>query len=103
VAARRARRAPAAEAYAAALRNLAASPGWDATLDAMSRVHFTGGADVPTSATVAWGEHDRLLLPRQAERARRAAPARPSPVAARVRPRPTWDDPAQVAEVILSS
>ncbi len=91
------------EAYAAALRNLAASPGWDATLDAMTRVHFTGGADVPTSATVAWGEHDRLLLPRQAERARRAAPRARHLWLRGCGHVPTWDDPAQVAEVVLSS
>jgi pimeloyl-ACP methyl ester carboxylesterase len=91
------------EAYAAALRNLAASPGWEATLDAMSRVHFTGGADVPTSATVAWAEHDRLLLPRQAERARRAAPRARHLWLRGCGHVPTWDDPAQVAEVVLSS
>jgi len=88
------------EAYAAAVRALARAPGWDATLSAMEGIHFTGGAAVAGPATVAWAAADRLLPPRQAERARRALPR-----ARHLRLRgcghvPTWDDPAQVAEVV---
>jgi pimeloyl-ACP methyl ester carboxylesterase len=91
------------EATAAALRALALAPGWEPTLAALARGHFTGGRAVPTSATVAWADRDRLLLPRQAERARAAAPR-----ARHVRLRdcghvPTWDDPAQVAAVLAAT
>ena len=48
--------------------------GFDATLEALHEGHFTGGEAVTTPATVAWGDKDNLLLPRQAERARRAIP-----------------------------
>jgi hypothetical protein len=40
----------------------------------MGASHVTGAADVPPPVTIAWAEKDRLLLPRQAERARRALP-----------------------------
>ena len=91
------------EAGVAAVRALAAAPGFHPTLDAMSRAHFTGGADVPATATVAWGTKDRLLLPRQAERARRALPrARhvPLPGCGHL---PMTDDPGLVTKVILAA
>ena len=50
------------------------APGFDATFEALHEGHFTGGAAVTPPATVAWGDRDKLLLPRQAERARRALP-----------------------------
>jgi pimeloyl-ACP methyl ester carboxylesterase len=95
-------RMPAAEA-ATAMRNLAASPGWEATLDVMSRRHFTGAAAVRGPVTVAWGDKDRLLLPRQAERARAALPAARHVTLVGCGHVPTWDDPALVARTILSS
>ncbi|HEV2999832.1 MAG TPA: alpha/beta fold hydrolase [Solirubrobacteraceae bacterium] len=55
-------------------RGYAAAPGFDATLEALHEGHFTGGAAVAPPATVAWGDRDKLLLPRQAERARAALP-----------------------------
>jgi pimeloyl-ACP methyl ester carboxylesterase len=88
------------EAYAAAVRALAAAPGWDATLAAMDRRHFTGGAAVAPPATVAWADRDRLLPPRQAERARRALPRARHVTLRGCGHVPTWDDPAQVAEVV---
>jgi pimeloyl-ACP methyl ester carboxylesterase len=48
--------------------------GYSATLEALHEGHFTGGVDVRPPVTVAWGDKDKLLLPRQAERARRAIP-----------------------------
>ena len=53
--------------------------------------------------TVAWGEQDRLLLPRQAERARRALPRARHIRLAGCGHVPTWDDPEQVARAILTS
>ena len=91
------------EAAVSAARNLARSPGWKPTLDAMGRSHFTGGADVQVPATVAWGEKDRLLLTRQAERARAAIPQARHVWLYGCGHVPTWDDPDLVARTILSS
>ncbi|HEX8205884.1 MAG TPA: alpha/beta fold hydrolase [Solirubrobacteraceae bacterium] len=52
----------------------AGAAGFDATAEALHEGHFTGARDVASPATVAWGDKDKLLLPRQAERARRAIP-----------------------------
>jgi pimeloyl-ACP methyl ester carboxylesterase len=92
-----------AEDAVAAMRNLAASPGWEATLEAMSERHFTGASDVGGQVTVAWGEKDRLLLPRQHGRARAALPAARHVTLFGCGHVPTWDDPALVARTILSS
>ena len=62
-------------------------------------------APVPSCpTTIAWGEKDRLLIySRQAPRARRALP-RARHVALRgCGHLPTWDDPHQVADVLLSA
>ena len=78
-------------------------PGFDATVEALHEGHFTGGADVAPPATIAWGDKDKLLLPRQFGRARRAIP----------QARHLWlpgcghatmaDDPATTARAILTS
>jgi pimeloyl-ACP methyl ester carboxylesterase len=57
-------RIPADEA-AGAVRNLARSPGFDAALEATRRIHFTAARPIEAPVTVAFGERDRLLLPRQ--------------------------------------
>ena len=92
-----------APAAAAALRNLAASPGWDATLRAMHTRTFAGGEQVPPPVTIAWGEKDRLLLPRQAARARAALPFARHIVLAGCGHVPSFDDPRLVADAILTS
>jgi pimeloyl-ACP methyl ester carboxylesterase len=57
---------------------------------------------VPT--TVAWGERDRLLIySRQAPRARRRLPGARHVTLAGCGHVPTWDDPEQVATVILEA
>jgi pimeloyl-ACP methyl ester carboxylesterase len=56
---------------------------------------------VPT--TVAWGEHDRLLIySRQAPRARRRLPAARHVTLHGCGHVPTWDDPEAVADAILA-
>ena len=56
--------------------------------------------DCPT--TIAWGEHDRLLLfARQAPRARRALPEARHVTLRGCGHVPMWDDPEQVASAIL--
>ena len=92
-----------ADAGVATVRALATAPGFGTTLAAMSRAHFTGGAEVPETATVAWGEKDRLLLPRQAERARRALPRARHVILPGCGHVPMSDDPELVARVILAA
>ncbi len=85
------------------LAKFAGSPGFDATADALHEGHFTGGADVRQPATVAWGDKDKLLLPRQADRARRAIPQARHlwlPGCGHV---PMVDDPETTARAILTS
>jgi pimeloyl-ACP methyl ester carboxylesterase len=62
-------------------------------------------APVPVCpATVAWGERDRLLIfSRQAPRARRRLPGARHVVLRGCGHVPTWDDPEQVASVLLSA
>jgi pimeloyl-ACP methyl ester carboxylesterase len=86
--------------YAAALQLVRAygqAPGFDAVNDGMRAARFTGLGDIAVPLTLAWCEHDRLV-------------GRPETVPARaheVRLRgcghmPTWDDPEQVAAVLLA-
>ena len=95
-------RIPADEA-AGAMRNLARSPGFEATLEAVAD-HSFGGHTLDCPVTVAWGEKDRLLLySRQSARARRLLPdARHVPLRGCGHV-PTWDDPEQVARVLLEA
>ena len=95
-------RMPAAAAVEA-LGKLVAAPGWSATLRAMNAREIEGGAEVPQPVTVAWGEKDRLLLPRQAARARAALPQGRHIVLTGCGHVPATDDPALVARAILSS
>ncbi|MEU6101223.1 alpha/beta fold hydrolase [Streptomyces flaveolus] len=96
--ARPGRRSP--EAVVAETLALAHAEGFAETLRAGRTVRFTD--DVPgIPVTVAWGDRDRLLLPRQGIRAKHAIPR-----ARLVRLRgcghvPMNDDPAMVARVIL--
>ena len=55
-------------------------------------------------ATIAWGERDRLLIfSRQAPRARRMLPAARHVTLEGCGHLPTWDDPEQVARVLLEA
>ena len=83
------------------LRALAGAAWFDATLPAINADRFTGGERITVPVTIAWAEHDRLLLPRQARRAQLAIPR-----ARVIKLRgcghvPTYDDPEQVAQVLL--
>jgi pimeloyl-ACP methyl ester carboxylesterase len=82
-------------------RALARAPWFDETLGALAPGGFTGGDDIRVPVTIAWGERDYLLLPRQAQRAKRLIPrARlvSLPGCGHV---PTYDDPERVAQVLL--
>ncbi len=84
---------------AAATRNLATSPGFAATLPLLATV-APGDLDVPV--TVAWGARDRLLIARQGRRARRAMAQATHVWLEGCGHVPTWDDPEQVARVLLA-
>ena len=93
-------RIPADEA-AGAMRNLARSPGFEATLEAIADHRF-GGHTLDCPVTVAWGEKDRLLIySRQSARARRLLPDARHVTLHGCGHVPTWDDPEQVARVLL--
>lgn len=96
----RPRAIPPAEA-AANLRALAEAPWFDATLPAVGPMAF--GQDTQTSVPtlIAWGEKDRVLLPRQAARAARAIPSARMLTLAGCGHVPTYDDPEQVGRVLL--
>jgi pimeloyl-ACP methyl ester carboxylesterase len=93
-------RLPAADA-AQATRALAAAPWFDDTLAAALADRFGAGEQIRVPVTIAWGERDRLLLPRQAPRAVRAIPGARLLTLRGCGHVPTWDDPEQVARVIL--
>jgi pimeloyl-ACP methyl ester carboxylesterase len=92
-------RIPAAAAVEAS-RALADCPGFDATIAAADFSAVPAGC--PT--TIAWGEKDRLLIySRQAPRARRELPAARHITLRGCGHVPTWDDPEQVARVLLDA
>jgi pimeloyl-ACP methyl ester carboxylesterase len=93
-------RIPPADA-AAHLRALARAPWFDETLTAINSERFGGGERIAVPVTIAWGERDRLLLPRQAARAQRAVPSARVLTLRGCGHVPTYDDPDQVARVLL--
>jgi len=83
------------------LRALADAEWFDETLDAIIRERFFGREPIDVPVTIAWGEHDRLLLPRQAHLAARQLPRAQMVVMRGCGHVPTYDDPEQVAAVLL--
>jgi pimeloyl-ACP methyl ester carboxylesterase len=81
------------------LDDLRLAPGWSATVPPTVAYTFPGGVDVPV--TIAWGEHDKLLPPWQANRARAALPHATHVRLTGCGHLPAWDDPDQVTEAIL--
>ncbi len=68
---------------------------------ALRATEFSEGRDIEVPLTVAWGAKDRLLLPRQARRAAHAIPRARVLLLDGCGHVPTWDDPEQVARVLL--
>jgi len=98
---RPARRDP--EEAVADLESLARAPGWEATLPRTRSYVFHDGEELHAPVTIGWGTRDRLLIPRQAERAREALPrARhvPLPGCGHI---PMSDDPEGVAALLLEA
>ena len=88
---------------AAELRGLADGQWFDETLPALKAGEFSGGTDIRVPVTVAWGEHDRLLLPRQARRAAAEIPKARIVTLRGCGHVPMYDDPGQVARAILGT
>jgi pimeloyl-ACP methyl ester carboxylesterase len=89
------------DAAAGAARNLAYSPGFEPTLEGFRDWRFRDGRELGCPVTIAWAQHDRLLLRRQAARARHALPSARHVLLSGCGHVPTWDDPEQVARVLL--
>ena len=86
---------------AASVRALAEAPWFDATLPAVANARFVGGDAIDVPVTIAWGTKDRLLLPRQGRRAARRIPRARLVTLTGCGHVPTYDDPDQVARVLL--
>jgi pimeloyl-ACP methyl ester carboxylesterase len=84
-----------------ALRAFAGAPWFDATMPAVTAQPFVGGETIEVPVTIAWGERDHLLLPRQARRAGRAIPGARLITLRDCGHVPLFDDPVRVAEVVL--
>jgi pimeloyl-ACP methyl ester carboxylesterase len=84
-----------------AMRNLGRCSGLRAALDGYRTWRFVADGPLPCPVTIAWAQHDRLLLPRQADRARRAVPGARHTTLSGCGHVPTWDDPELVAGVIV--
>jgi pimeloyl-ACP methyl ester carboxylesterase len=88
---------------AGAMRNLARCPGFETTFEAIEDFRWTG-AEPDCPVTCAWGEKDRILIySRQAPRARRRLPGARHVTLRGCGHVPTWDDPEQVARVLLEA
>jgi pimeloyl-ACP methyl ester carboxylesterase len=88
---------------AASVRALAGAPWFDQTLPSLRAMAFSGGESIQAPVTVAWGDKDRVLFPRQARRAARLIPSARMIVLRGCGHVPTYDDPEQVARVLLEA
>jgi len=84
------------------LVQLARAPGWEATLPISREYAFRDGEQLQVPVTIGWGTRDRLLIPRQAERARAALPRARHVLLPRCGHIPMSDDPDGVAALLLA-
>jgi pimeloyl-ACP methyl ester carboxylesterase len=84
------------EAALGLVRSYATAPGFQAVNDAMRASRFTGLGEIAVPVTLAWPEHDRLV-----RRPRSLPDGVRSVVLRGCGHLPTWDDPEQVARVLL--
>jgi pimeloyl-ACP methyl ester carboxylesterase len=93
-------RLPASDA-ADSIRALGGAAWFDDTLAALFGGGFSGGEQIDVPVTIAWAQKDRLLLPRQALRAAHELPSAHMLTLHGCGHVPTYDDPDQVASVLL--
>jgi pimeloyl-ACP methyl ester carboxylesterase len=79
------------------VRAYADAPGFEAANDGMRAGRFTGLAEIDVPLTLAWPEHDRLVA-----RPRVVPPGAREFTLRGCGHMPTWDDPEQVADVLLA-
>ena len=91
-----------AERAAAESRAFADAPGLPGVMRDAHTGSYRWREPPPVPLTVAWGDRDRLLLPRQAERARRRFPDARHVWLEGCGHGPQWDDPGQTAAVLLA-
>jgi pimeloyl-ACP methyl ester carboxylesterase len=88
----------------ATLAGVAAAPSFTEMVGELATYRFPDGVAFDCPVTVAWGSHDFLLLTRpQSARARDRLPGARHVVLHNCGHIPTWDDPEQVARVILET
>lgn len=80
------------------VRAYLSAPGYEAASAAMRSAVFSGFEDISAPVTLAWGDRDRLVGP-----PRRVPAGVRSLVLRGCGHLPTWDDPAQVAGVLLEA
>lgn len=86
------------------LTSIAGTDVFDAMLRELARGPLQEGtATPPGRVTIGWGRQDRLLLPRQAQRAQAAFPTARLHWFDRCGHFPQWDRPGEAAEVILET
>jgi pimeloyl-ACP methyl ester carboxylesterase len=95
-------RLPRTEA-AAMVRAMAGAPWFDDTLPAIKAWVRNPAPDPAVPVTIGWGEKDRLLFPRQGRRAVEAIPTAKLVPLIGCGHLPTFDDPQQVAELMLAA
>jgi pimeloyl-ACP methyl ester carboxylesterase len=78
------------------VRSYVTSPGFEGANAAMRAAVFSGVEEIRVPVTLAWAEHDHLL-----RRPRETAPGWTTLTLHGCGHIPTWDDPEQVAEVLL--
>jgi pimeloyl-ACP methyl ester carboxylesterase len=83
------------------LRALAHAPSFDGTLKALFKQRYHADRPIDVPVTIAWAEHDHVLPPRQALWAAHLIPNARSVVLDGCGHVPTYDDPEQVARVLL--
>lgn len=86
---------------AESIRALAGASDFERNLRAVSEERFALSEPMDVPVTIAWGERDRLLPPRQAARAAARVPGARIVRLANCGHIPTYDDPVLVAQVIL--
>ena len=86
---------------AEAFRTVADATWFIETMHTLLTDQFSGGEQISVPVTIAWGQHDRLLLLRQAPRAGAAIPHAKLVTLYGCGHVPMTDDPEQVARVLL--